>query len=149
MQPKLTVELVPKTSWYSNVRSEVSSSTWNKIKKITAKEANYCCEICGSRGDRWPVECHEVWEYDDRNQIQKLIGFQALCPSCHRVKHIGLAFARGNAAEVLKHLANINGWTKSETQDYLQGVVDTWNSRSSHNWELDLTLLETEPFNET
>ncbi len=30
---KLTIELVPKTAWYSNVRSNVTASKWDKRSK--------------------------------------------------------------------------------------------------------------------
>jgi len=79
---KLTVELVPSTSWYSNVRSEVSKKDWNAIRKRVYREANYVCQICAGRGSKWPVECHEIWAYDDENHIQELAGMQALCPKC-------------------------------------------------------------------
>jgi len=62
----LTVELVPSSSWFSNVRSNVSKKTWDFLRKSTYKKANHRCEICGGRGDKWPVECHEVWDYDDQ-----------------------------------------------------------------------------------
>jgi hypothetical protein len=49
---KLTIELVPKTSWYSNVRSNVSKDEWDKIKKKCYIKANYKCEICNGIGDK-------------------------------------------------------------------------------------------------
>lgn len=37
-KPKLTIELVPKTCWFSNVRSNVTPSQWNKLKKYQVKK---------------------------------------------------------------------------------------------------------------
>ena len=57
---KLTIELVPKTSWYSNVRSNVSRSQWDKLRKKCYLNADYKCEVCGDtgikQGFKWPVE---------------------------------------------------------------------------------------------
>ena len=89
----LTIELVPSTCWFSNVRDHVSKSIWDKLRKATYRQSNYRCEICGDRGSKHPVECHEIWHYDDDKYIQTLTGLTALCPDCHRVKHIGLAQA--------------------------------------------------------
>ncbi len=61
----LTVELVPQTCWYTNVRSNVPAEDWERLRKFVFKLAGYRCEICGGRGDKWWVECHEQWEYDD------------------------------------------------------------------------------------
>ena len=83
---KLTVELVPRSLWGINLRSELPKSKWDKLRKATYKKANFVCEICGGVGRKWPVECHEIWHYDDENKVQRLDGLIALCPPCHQVK---------------------------------------------------------------
>ncbi len=137
----LTVELVPSTCWFSNVRDHVPKKTWDFLRKSTYKQAKYRCEVCGGRGDKWAVECHEIWHYDDLNYIQTLSGLTALCPSCHQVKHIGLAGLRGYGERAEAHLAKINGWTREQTDAYLKTVWDTWQERSGHDWSLDLDWL--------
>lgn len=137
----LTVELVPRTSWFDNVRSHVSREEWERLKKLTFSRAGYRCEICGGRGPRWPVECHEVFAYDDARRVQKLVRLVALCPRCHEVKHIGLAGARGRRREALAHLARVNGWTPADAELYLEACFETWHRRSCHEWTLDLTHL--------
>ena len=81
--PKLTIELVPQTCWYANVRKLVTYSQWEVIKRVTRRAAHSICQICGGVGKRWPVECHEIWQYNDEAHIQTLIGLIALCPMCH------------------------------------------------------------------
>jgi 5-methylcytosine-specific restriction endonuclease McrA len=138
----LTVELVPSTCWFSNVRDRVSKSTWDFLRQSTYKQANFRCEVCGGRGNKWPVECHEIWHYDDRNYIQILEGLIALCPSCHEAKHIGLAGIRGRGERAETHLAIVNGWSKKQTKAYLEDVWQTWRERSRHQWNLELSWLE-------
>jgi hypothetical protein len=71
--PKLTVELVPETSWYSNLRSELTEEQWDTVRRRCYVAADYRCEVCGGRGPKWPVECHEVWSYDDLEHVQTLV----------------------------------------------------------------------------
>jgi hypothetical protein len=138
----LTIELVPRTSWFSNVRELISQSEWDQVRKAIYQKANYLCEICGGRGKKWPVECHEIWLYDDKNRIQKLSGLIALCPSCHEVKHIGLAGVRGRADIAEAHLIEVNSWTRKQAEEYLEKVKAVWRKRSHHNWTIDFTWLE-------
>ena len=138
----LTVELVPSTCWFSNVRDRVSKSTWDFLRRATYKQANFRCEVCGGHGKKWPVECHEIWHYDDRNYIQSLEGLMALCPSCHEVKHIGLAGIRGHGERAEAHLATVNGWSEEQIEAYLEKVWQTWRERSRHQWHLELSWLE-------
>ena len=142
MKQKLTIELVPSTCWFTNLRSELSTSQWDKLRKATYRKAKYRCEICGGKGDKHPVECHEIWDYDDENHIQVLKGLIALCPACHQVKHIGLAKLRGKGEEAANHLKKVNGWNERQTQQYILEAFKIWNQRSQYQWQLDLTWLE-------
>ena len=139
---KLTVELVPSTCWYSNVRSEVPKEVWDKIRRKAYKKANYLCEICGGKGDEWPVECHEIWEYIDKTHIQKLVGFTAICPNCHEVKHIGRAEVWGNIDRAIEHLVNINEWSYGRADKYLEEVTKTYHVRSLYQWESDISYID-------
>lgn len=139
---KLTIELVPQTCWYSNVRSEVSKEDWEKIKKHFSVKAKYRCEICGGKGPKWPVECHEIWDYDDKNKIQKLVSMTSLCPSCHEVKHIGLASIKGRIEQATQHLACVNGWTEDTARNYVTAQFEIWKQRSLSNWTLDVSYID-------
>ena len=141
MKELLTIELVPKTSWYKNVRSNVPAAQWERLKKLTFSRAHNACEICGGRGEKWPVECHEVFAYDDERYIQTLVRLVALCPSCHEVKHIGLAGVRGNRRRALAHLARVNHWSMEDANHYVEACFELWSRRSCHQWKLDLSYL--------
>jgi 5-methylcytosine-specific restriction endonuclease McrA len=108
VEPKLTVEIVPESCHFKNVRSEVSKEQWDKLRKQTYRAANYRCEICGGKGDKWPVECHEVRDYNEETKMQKLVRLIVLCPACHEVKHLDLASLNGRFEEAVSHLRTIN-----------------------------------------
>lgn len=142
--PRLTIELVPRTCWFDNVRSAVSSSDWKRLRQQTARSAGWKCQICGGKGPRWPVECHEIWHYDDDRQYQTLTGLIALCPSCHEVKHMGFSGLRGKKDEAVAHLALVNGWSLQGAFDYVDEAFEVWRERSHHAWQLDITWLGTQ-----
>ncbi|EOX8956814.1 HNH endonuclease [Enterobacter pasteurii] len=142
--PRLTIELVPRTCWFDNVRSAVSPSDWKRLRQQTARTAGWKCQVCGGKGPRWPVECHEIWHYDDDRQCQTLTGLIALCPSCHQVKHMGLSELRGKKDEAVAHLALVNGWSLQGAFDYVDEAFDVWRERSRHAWQLDISWLETQ-----
>lgn len=142
MNPILTVELVPATSWCSNLRSELRRKDWDFLRKRQYKIANHRCELCGGVGRRHPVECHEIWAFDDESHIQTLTGLIALCPPCHEVKHIGLAAVRGNLVRALAHLSYINRWDVEDAGRYVEESFRIHAERSEHSWELNLDWLK-------
>lgn len=137
---KLLIELVPRSCFYSNVRSEVTKQKWDIIRKDCYQEYNYKCGICDGKGDKHPVECHEIWEYN--YPAQKLIGFIALCPKCHQVKHFGLAQIRGKSKEATKHLMKVNGWDRKQAERHIKSAFILWTERSECDWKLDISVLE-------
>lgn len=139
---RLTIELVPRTAWFKNLRSEMTINEWDELRTTTYKNAGYCCEICGSKGPKWPVECHELWSYNDDTHTQTLTGVIALCPACHEVKHIGLAQIRGNYDKAKLHLQSINGWGSVMARNHIAEAFQKWEARNNHDWTLDLTWLE-------
>jgi hypothetical protein len=138
---QLTVELVPKTSWYNNARALVDEVTWDRIRRQVWRQADYRCEVCGGRGPEHPVECHEMWRYDDRTRVQLLVRMIALCPDCHQVKHMGFASVRGKSAQARAHLARVNGWTLAQADACIAEAFRVWAQRSQGPWILDLEGL--------
>ncbi len=141
-QAKLTIELVPETSWFSSVRSKVSKKDWDIIRRDVYKKADYKCEICGGVGERYPVACHEIWKYYDDSNIQRLYGFISLCPSCHEVKHMGFANVRDRGDIATEHLAKVNNWPANDASRYVKAAFKKWCERSTFEWEIDLSLLD-------
>ena len=141
---KLTIELVPAGAWFTNLRSILTTPEWDVIRKKQYKKSGYVCDVCGGKGERWPVECHEIWEYDDENHAQKLVRFTSLCPACHMVKHIGLAEIRGKYDEALRHLMKINEMSQTDARMYIDGQFDVWRYRSQHEWKIDISLVRPE-----
>lgn len=143
----LSIELVPSTCWFANVRSAVTSREWDQCKMYVRDRSGDRCEICGGQGKRWPVECHEIWAYEEEPEgvyVQRLDGLIALCPRCHLVKHIGFAEIRGRMPEAMRHLMTVNNMSYEEADTYIGLCFDLWNIRSQTNWTLDISWLERE-----
>ena len=141
MDVRLTIELVPQTCFWTNVRSAVTAAEWDRIRKQVYQKALRVCEVCGGVGSTHPVECHEIWHYDDKAHVQTLTGMIALCPACHEVKHFGRAESIGKGQKALKHLARVNHWTYSQADDYVEAQYRLWEERSKHQWTQDLAHL--------
>ena len=136
---KLSIELIPKTAWFKNLRNHVGQAKWDTIRRTVYFEAGYRCEICLGVGDKHPVEAHEIWEFKDSQIILK--GMIALCPPCHEVKHIGLAQVRGRLENAKKHLMKVNRLTSDEADDLIVKAFETYNERSKQEWELNLEAI--------
>lgn len=137
----LTIELIPASNWKNNVRSECKND-WDWIRRKSYQKANYRCEICNGVGDRHPVECHEIWDFDVDTRTQKLIGLISLCPLCHKAKHIGLAFINEEEELVIEHIKKVNNWNDNDVNKYINEAFLIFEVLSEIEWKLDLSFLE-------
>lgn len=161
--PLLSVELVPSTAWWANVRSNVSRADWEKCKDYSKSKTNGVCIICGGVGERWATEAHEIWRYDVRQGehrdptapeeeiireagIQTLVDIWPLCTMCHRVKHLGHTRQNADLAlwtRVIEHLQGVNQWPGHVVEAYVVEAFRIWEIRSTMRWELDISFLNT------
>ena len=144
MTVRLSIELIPSSMWYANLRSVLPRKDWDKIRRACYRKARYHCEICGGQGPKHPVECHERWDFDSTHQIQKLLGTIALCPACHEVKHFGLTGVRGKQDRAKRHLMHVNNWDLMTCVEHINAAFAEFEIRSQQEWQLDLNWLNTQ-----
>lgn len=136
---KLTVDLVPKTSWRRNLRDQVSRSVWDRLRKQVFAEANFKCQICGAEGR---LNCDELWEFDEKNHVQRLKGFRAVCSMCHHVKHFGKSSilaeeGKLNLEKMIKHFMSVNKVPRMVFKEHLAAAMNIWEQLSQYEWTID------------
>lgn len=135
---KLPLNLIPATSWWKNVRSKISKSQWDLIRRKVYRQANYTCEICGIKNVR--LDCNEVWNYQGNKQT--LVRLEAVCRMCHLTQHMGYASLIGKQQEAFNHLIKLNNWTGEQGKNYVQSKWKEWEKRSLINWDIDISILK-------
>ena len=48
----LFVDMVPRSCWFTNVRSCVSQQDWERLRRMVTVRAGQRCEVCGAAPDR-------------------------------------------------------------------------------------------------
>ena len=140
-KPSLYVDLVPKSAWYSNLRSILTPSEWTLLRKLTYRRGKHRCEVCFDSGPRNHVDAHERWVFNNKTYVQTLVDMVCLCPACHEVTHMGLANVNGRAEIAISHLIKITGWTPHQAANHVDEAFDVWHRRSKRGWILDATWI--------
>lgn len=144
----LYIDLIPATSWFTNVRSALSSREWNSLAGRIRERSNFKCEICSRVTKRAP-DVHERWKYDiaDGCYTQRLMRLIALCTSCHGATHMGFAETIGRGDQMMRHMMRINRWSSIEFLEHRTKAFDVWHVRSQVKWDLDLSMLQSCGYN--
>lgn len=140
----LFIDMVPKSGWFTNVRSCIDGRDWERLRRMVTSRAGNRCEICGMGPDKERqilMEAHERWSYDGVSKIQKLQRLICLCTSCHSATHYGFAQINGYEEQVLAHLMKINNWNKTTAKVHVRSATQIWQFRCMSTWTLDLSIL--------
>jgi hypothetical protein len=141
----LFVDLIPSTSWFSNVRSCIHPRDWDRVRHHIYERANYTCECCGinTKEDtrNGGIEAHERWYYDEEYSIQKLMRIIALCHQCHQSTHMGLAGMMGKQEEAMNHLKTVCNFTEEQANEHKIEAAELWRKRNKTEWKLDISLI--------
>lgn len=140
MDYKLNFELVPDGCWYINLRSVLSKSQWEYIKKLVKQDCNGKCSICG-KPTRY-IDAHEKWEYDEKSKTQKLVGIIGVCKDCHSVIHIGRTQLLGNERKAEEHFMKVNDCSFADYRAEL-GKANERHKRLNEvsEWALDVSYI--------
>lgn len=138
---KLTIEMVPSSSWNNNLRHVLTKKMWDDIRKKVYTKYKGKCAICGKTPKK--LHAHEVWEYQDEGHVQVLQDIIPLCTMCHLVKHIGFASineSRGGAPmiAVIAHFYKVNKVDREVFQKHYEEELKKYEERSRFEWTMDL-----------
>ena len=120
MRLKLTIQPIPNFTWGISLANKLPREEWYELRHKVYKDANYQCEICGA--DNGILNCHEVWAFDDRKGIQRLVRLECCCDLCHDVHHFGRTTVTKSASYVdrlIGHWCRVNKKNRGNFANYL------------------------------
>lgn len=142
---RLEIALIPKTTWGNNVRSAVTQTEWDKIRKKTYQRDNYRCVICG---DGRKIHCHEEWQYFENksSNIQRLVRLRTVCETCHHVIHFGrseLLCQQGklDKEKLMAHFCKVNKCDEATFHAHRDDVFVEWARKSLIEWTVDIKRI--------
>lgn len=142
---KLYIDMIPKTTYFKNVRSLFSENDWNLIRHHIYSRCDYKCECCNKKKNRY-LEAHERWLFDETTQTQKLVRIIALCKLCHSATHYGHSKRTKNMDKINNHIKKINNYNEDELKEHIKDGYDIWKSRNKIKWNLDFSILTNSGF---
>ena len=142
---KLYIDMIPKTSYFKNVRMLFSENDWNLIRHHIYERVENKCECCGKKRSKY-LDAHERWEYNFETKTQKLVRIIALCRLCHSATHYGHSRRTKNMDNINNHIKKINNFTDEELENHIKDAYATWKERNKIKWELDLSIITNSGF---
>ena len=142
---KLFIDLIPKTSYFKNVRSLFSDNDWNLIRHHIYERASHRCECCGIKRMKY-LEAHERWIYDYETQTQKLIRIIALCRLCHQATHYGHSKVSKDIIKINEHLKKVCKINDEELKNHIKEAYEIWEKRNEIKWKIDTSIISNSGF---
>jgi len=132
---KLKIEPRPVSTWGITLANRLPRKEWDDIRQQVYREADYTCRVCGTNTSK--LHCHELWIFDDRRRIQRLVGFQCLCELCHDVKHFGRSkqvYSRKYVDKLVRHWCKVNKKTRRDFNIYEKKILELNRKRADRQY---------------
>jgi hypothetical protein len=137
---RLVPELVPNPQlWGMSAKKTLGRSAWEQIRLDVLTTAKHACEICGDEPNVYhgdPLNCHEVWHYDDERGVATLIRLRMQCTACDTAVHIGRAIIYDVGDRAFAQLQKVNGISRVEAERLYDTAYAEWRCRSKKTWRL-------------
>ena len=143
---ELYIDMIPKTSYFKNVRSCFSVNDWDIIRNHIYKRTENRCECCGAKRSKY-LEAHERWIYDFETKTQKLIRIIALCKLCHQATHYGHSKMKKDIIKINEHIKKIRKINDEELKKHIEDAYEIWKERNKIKWIIDLSIIINSGFN--
>ena len=142
----LKPQLIPRTAWGQNFRSEISDVQWNRITHYLRQKYNYACQLCNRNYKKEPesLQAHEKWEFDRENQKQILENILCVCEKCHHVIHWGrscITFDNAYLNELKDHFYKVNYPVvapKNALNKAIKEAKDNFDKLNMYNYTLSV-----------
>lgn len=131
MKLKLEIEPRPSSTWGVTLANRLDRKEWDEIRHQCYWEADYECAICGSQSSK--LHCHELWSFDDRKKIQRLVGVECRCALCHDVNHFGRSsqvYPKDYVNKLISHWCKVNKRTGADFENHLAEIRATNRKRA-------------------
>ena len=133
---KLIPVLVPKPLWGINAHDLLAWETWQRIRRDTFARDNHLCVICEQQ---LPLECHEVFSYNDNAGIAVLEKLESRCAECHACNHLGRL--RKRSPDKFQHaLVRIGRLNKMRPAEVILLVKNAFRVHSTQTRPWDLKV---------
>ena len=142
---ELFIDMIPKTSYFKNVRSIFSEGDWNLIRKHIYERTGNRCECCGIKRSRY-LEAHERWVFDFETKTQKLIRIIALCRLCHQATHYGHSKQTKEMTKIHEHLKKVRKMNDEALRTHIKEAYKIWEERNKIQWTIDTSIITNSGF---
>ncbi|MBU3146735.1 hypothetical protein [Clostridium sp. CF012] len=141
----LNIQLVPLSRFGINLRTKLKKSDWDKIRKSVYAKEEMCCHICLEPCKS--LDAHEVWNFNKKTQIQKLIGIIGICKACHNTIHYGRSQMIGYEQEAKEQFLKVNNCEMIDLKiELLRIRADYFELCKIKDWKLDLAFIEAQGY---
>jgi len=111
------------------------------------RAARRACQVYSDAASASPLNCHELWDYNDDQSTATLVGLRIQCRNCDSAVHMGRAVRLGFGNTALAQLVKVNLIGAREARMLYRSALDEWRLRNKKHWRIVVakSLMEKYP----
>lgn len=143
-EPIAVLAPISNQSWFTSTSLHCSKRYWEQIG-ILLKGFHGCqCAVCDVQKTEDEIDIQELWQFDDKRKIQKLVCYYPICINCQDHSFMPSELDDDELQSFVQFFKDINGWSVEQSKDHIQNALSLKKSRDQSDWIVDVEYLVTE-----
>lgn len=131
-------------TWFTSTSEHCSKRYWNQVGMLI-KGVHQCqCAVCFGTKTEDEIDIQELWSFDDKRKIQKLVVYYPVCIDCLDKTTLSDDLDNEERQEIAQYLAKINKWSLSQADEHIDNAIALKKQRNQSEWLVDVEHLVTE-----
>lgn len=143
-EPLATLTALSNQTWFTSTSEHCSKRYWNQVGMLIKGFHQCQCAVCFSIKTDDEIDIQELWSFDDKRKIQKLVVYYPICIDCLDNTMLGDDLDSEERQGIAQYLTKINKWSFSEADEHISESLVLKKKRNQSEWLVDVDHLVTE-----
>ncbi len=143
-EPLAILDPISNQSWFTSTPLHCSKRYWEQIE-ILFKEFHKCqCAICDAQKSDDEIDVQELWHFDDKRKIQKLICYYPICINCQDYSYMPSDPGGEERQSFVDFFKTVNKWSADQANDHINQALALQKMRDQSDWIVDVAYMVNE-----
>lgn len=144
LEPLAILDPISNQSWFTTTALHCSKRYWEQIGILLKGFHNCECAVCGVQKTEDEIDIQELWHFDDKYKIQKLLCYYPICINCQNHSYTPSEPDSEENESFFEFFKTINQWSAEQVKDHINQAVALQKMRDQSEWIVDVEYLVTE-----
>lgn len=143
-EPLAILDPISNQSWFTTTSLHCSKRYWEQIGILLKGFHQSQCAVCDVQKTEDEIDIQELWHFDDKLKIQKLVCYYPICISCQDHSYMPNESDKEELESFVEFFKKVNKWSTEQAIEHINQALALQKMRDQSDWIVDVEYLVSE-----